>query len=378
MIPRFDYCASNFLKSLWYNSLNVKKILLVLCVIFGSFLLWNYAKTEEIVTTIKTISDTVTTSKISLQTKEKQYVFVPYWTFTRSLVTDSKYSLIYFGIGVNAQGVDTTKDGYSKLKLFIKLTPNTNERILAVRMTDKIVNAQILKSLSVQRKIASQAVELAIENNFDGVLLDYETSAFGFDTTTNNITSFYKIFSDNARGKNLLFYTTVYGDTYFRARPYDIKKISDLSDKVLIMAYDFSKSRGNPGPNFPLKNDGQYGYDFQTMVNDFQGDADNRKLVVVFGYFGYDWKVSSDGAAVASGIPLSTNEIKQDFVDECEYQSCSLNRSSESQEPSIRYVDEDGENHVIWFEDAQSAQKKKEFLKSKGILEIADWAYSYN
>ncbi len=355
----------------------MKWILLILVAIVGGIVVWNYAKPGTVKQTIKTIENKVNPKPIS-QSQQKQYIFVPYWSFTKSIVTDSDFALIYFGLGVNDLGVNKEEDGYLKLKTFANLTPNATERILAIRMTDKFVNAQVLKNLEVQEKIASEAVNLATENGFDGVLLDYETSAFGFDTTTNNISSFYKVVSQKVKSSNLLFYTTVYGDTYFRARPYDIKKIGELSDKVLIMAYDFSKSRGNPGPNFPLKETEEYGYSFERMISDFQKDVDNRKLVVTLGYFGYDWQVGGDGTAVASGVPLSTNKIIQDFVNDCAYDSCNLERDPSTQEPSIKYLDADGNRHAVWFEDTKSADVKKQFLKSKGILEIADWAYSYN
>lgn len=356
----------------------MKKVLIVLSVIIGSILLWNYAKPDNVKQTIKTISDKVTTPKIVSQKSEKQYIFVPYWSFTKNITTDSEYSLIYFGVGVDLEGLDENDDGYKKIESFIGLTPNAKERILAVRMTDKVVNAQVLKNLSVQDRMASQAVTLAQEHGFDGILLDYETSAFGFDSTTSNISSFFELFSKKVKESNLQFQVTLYGDTYFRARPYDVKKIGSVSDKVIVMAYDFSKSRGNPGPNFPLYDNGNYGYSFEKMTNDFQKDVDNEKLIIALGYFGYDWSVEKDGTSVASGVPLSTNEINQEFIQDCKYDNCSMNRESDSQEPSVRYVDEDGQSHVVWFEDQQSAQKKKDFLKSKGILEIADWAYSYN
>lgn len=356
----------------------MKALLIVLTVIIGSFLLWNYAKPEEVKKTIETIQETVSTPKVIPQTIKKQYEFIPYWTFTRNITTDSEYSLIYFGISVDEEGINRDEDGFKKLRSFIDYTPNAKERILAVRMTDKVINAKILKEVSLQEKIASDAVKLAQEYSFEGVLLDYETSAFGFDSTTNNITAFFKLFSDRVKSENLQFSVTLYGDTYFRARPYDVKKIGEISDKVIIMAYDFSKSRGNPGPNFPLIDNNEYGYSFEKMVSDFQKDVDNSKLVVALGYFGYDWVVSDDGTAVANGVPLSTNEIVQNFVDKCEYENCYMNRSSQTSEPSITYIDKDGESHTIWYEDNQSAQKKKEFLKSKGILEIADWAYSYH
>lgn len=318
----------------------------------------------------------VNTKKVVSQINPQQFIFIPYWSFNKSVVTNSENTLIYFGVGVNNEGIENNDQGYEKLKSFITLTPNSKRRILAVRMTDKNINAKVIKNLQAQENIATMAVSLALENNFDGVLLDYETSAFAFDTTTNNIFSFYKLFAEKVKANKLLFYVTLYGDTYYRARAFDVKKIGELSDKVLVMTYDFSKSRGNPGPNFPLLDKGVYGYDLQKMIEDYQKDVDNKKLVITFGYFGYDWRVDKEGVALASGIPMSTYEIKKEFVDECNYASCKLERNKE-QEPSIKYTDDSGENHIIWFEDALSVKKKKEYLKSRGILETGDWAYSY-
>ncbi|MDO8269876.1 MAG: glycosyl hydrolase family 18 protein [Candidatus Levybacteria bacterium] len=352
-------------------------ILIIGAVIVGSLLLWNYAKPEPVSTPIATNEKAKVVPSISAQQSEKQHVFVPYWTFTKNIVTDSEYSLIYFGVAINEKGLETSDRGYESIASFIRFTPNARERILAIRMLDKSINAKILKDSSLQEKIATDAVTLAKKYDFDGILLDYETSAFGFESTTNNITSLYKLFSNKARSQNMLFYVSLYGDTYFQSRPYDVKQISIISDKVLIMAYDFSKSRGNPGPNFPLVDINEYGYDFGKMISDFQKDVDNQKLIVTLGYFGYDWRVNGKGESVTNGVPLSTNEIEKEFIDECEYKECKLTRNGKTSEPSISYTDEGGEDHIIWFEDDASVSKKIEFLKTKGILEIASWAYSY-
>ena len=350
-----------------------------LAVLVGSFILWNYAKGDSLPVKKQTTPAKVYQSalKIIPQNKEKQYVFVPYWSFGKTITIDSQDSLIYFGIGVNEKGIELNDKGYENLSSFTSKTPNVKEKILAVRMTDKNINAEVLKSLLTQEKIASVAVSLALKNNFKGILLDYETSAFAFDSTTKNITSFYELVSNKAHANNLLFYVSLYGDTYFQSRPFDIKQIGALSDKVLIMAYDFTKSRGNPGPNFPLNDNKTYGYNMGKMVDDFQKDVQNEKLVVTFGYFGYDWRVDAKENALASGIPMSTNEIKKEFITKCSFKKCSFNRIESTDEPYIKYVDESNENHIIWFEDEVSIAKKKEFLKTKGILQIAAWAYSY-
>lgn len=356
----------------------VKTTLLVLVVIFGSILLWNYAKPSNPpaqnskIKISQTVNPPITSQKIP-----RQYLFVPYWSFTKTIDSADFDSVIYFGVGVNSQGIEMNDKGYENLPKFIPGTPMGAEKILAVRMVDKSINAEVIKSPTLEDKIASQAVSLALKNKFNGILLDYETSAFAFDSTTNNITAFYKLFAKKIHDVNLKFYVTLYGDNYFQSRPFDIKKIGEVSDKVLIMAYDFSKSGGNPGPGFPLSGREKYGYDFSKMVDDFQKDVPNTKIVIIFGYFGYDWKVDSKGNSISSGLPLSTLEITQKLITKCPFKKCSLSRLPNTNEPSIQYADDRGENHIVWFEDEVSISKKKEFLKTKGILETAVWAYSY-
>lgn len=356
----------------------MKKAVLVVIVIVGSYFLWNIAKPDPVKKISQNNTTKITGSTTIIPQKEaNEYLFVPYWSFTKNLVTDSKYSLIYFGVGVSATGLELNDKGYENLNQFITQTPNAKERILAIRMVDKSVNAEIIKNNLLQEKIASQAVTLAIKNKFDGVLLDYETSAFAFDSTTNNITAFYNQFAIHAHDAKLKFYVSLYGDSYFQSRPFDVKAIGEVADKVLIMTYDFSKSGGNPGPNFPLTGRDKYGYDLGKMVDDFQKDVSNEKIVVIFGYFGYNWRVDSSGNSLASGVPLTTTEITKEFITKCGFKKCELSRIPQSEEPSIRYTDDNEQNHIIWFEDSASIGKKKEFLKTKGILEVAFWAYSY-
>lgn len=354
----------------------MKKILLLLVIVVGSIALWNYAKPEAVKKITTVVSQKEQQAQITPQSKSKEYMFVPYWSFTKSIDGDSD-AYIYFGVGVNSTGIDYQDVGYKSIRKFTQLSPKNREKVLALRMTDKNMNAAILKDEVLQEKIASQTAELAVENNFSAVLLDYETSAFGFDSTTNSITSFYNLFSKQVKDKGQNFYVTLYGDTYFRARPYDINKISNIADKVFVMAYDFSKSRGNPGPNFPFAGKEIYGYDFEKMIEDFQKDVDNQKLVIVLGYFGYDWHTDKEGNALASGVPLSTNEIVKEFVSSCEEKNCILDRSPAGAEPFVKYADSEGTDHIVWFEDEKSVIKKKELLKSKGILETGAWAYSY-
>ena len=65
------------------------------------------------------------------------------------------------------------------------------------------------------------------------------------------------------------------------------------------------------------------------------------------------------------------------FIDKCGFKECNLTRDPKTSEAYIKYIDDSGERHIVWFEDEQSINKKKEFLRTKGIVETAAWAYSY-
>ena len=82
----------------------------------------------------------------------------------------------------------------------------------------------------------------------------------------------------------------------------------------MIMAYDFHKVKGNPGPNFPLNGKETYGYDLQKMTDDFLQFVPPEKLTIIFGLFGYDWVIDDKNNALQSGEALSYLQIKQKFL----------------------------------------------------------------
>ncbi len=307
---------------------------------------------------------------------KKTYIFIPYWTFSDSIVSDDFDSLLYFGVMADVNGINRDDPGFEKVASFMASTKSNKERILSIRMTDASINSEIIKNPSIQGKIIDDSIEIAKEYGFDGILVDFETSAFGFENTTKNISDFYSRFSVKVHENKLLFYTTLFGDSYYRARAYDIKHIGKISDKVLVMTYDFHKSRGNPGPNFPLRGNESYGYDLGALIKDYQKDIDNKKLIIVLGYFGYDWQIDKNKEAISNGVPLSTNKIQQDFVNSCVYKKCSLKRNSDK-EPYIEYIDTEGKPHVVWFEDEISIKEKLVELSKNGINQTGFWAYSY-
>ncbi len=311
--------------------------------------------------------------------QEIRSLFVPDWTLTDDPIDASVYdTMIYFGITPGKDGIDLKESGATHIDAFLQAAPSDTKKLLTVRMTDSTTNLAILDDKDAQKKLITQAVSIADDKGFSGIVLDLEISAIPFDSLTKQINDFTALFYKEAHNQNLSFAITIYGDTFYRIRPFDMKQLARTADTIMIMSYDFHKARGNPGPNFPLHGNEIYGYDMTRMVDDFLRVAPANKLVVVFGLYGYDWVVNGSGTAAGQGKPLTTQEINKQFVvSACPYKNCSIDRDSNAEELEIHYTDNAGRRHTIWSEDMESVAAKKEYLKQRGITQFSYWAYSY-
>ncbi|MCL5970666.1 MAG: glycosyl hydrolase family 18 protein [Patescibacteria group bacterium] len=321
-----------------------------------------------------------TASEKSVQIKkpvnQTKSVFVPYWAIPKGNES-GYYQFIYFGLAVNESGINKTDAGYKNIKIFVNSVDRNSFKFLTIRMLDNQQNLSILKDKNLEKKIIDNSLEIAKNNSFDGIVLDLEVNAMPFDSMLNKIDDFVKNFYSSSKKDNLKFYVLLYGDTFYRIRPYNVENIAKNSDKILIMAYDFYKANGDPGPNFPYEGKEEYGYDFKAMTDDFLKVTKPEKLGVVFGFYGYNWTVDEKGRSKSSGTAITLNNVEQKFLNNCNYKNCRIERDPKSLETKINYEDSNSDKHVIWFEDQNSAEKKAQYLSEKGISDIIFWAYSY-
>ena len=310
--------------------------------------------------------------------KETTSLFVPYWAVGTSKIDTSNFDrIIYFGILPNQSGINKDEAGSLSIKQFLRDVPQSKQKLLALRMTDSQTNFAILKSNESQQTIISQTINLAKQNGFDGIVLDLEISAIPFDTLIQEINSYTHAFYLQAKAAHLSFAITVYGDTFYRIRPFDVKTLAQNSDTVMVMAYDFHKANGEPGPNFPLAGRDVYGYDLQKMTDDFLEFVPPQKLAVIFGLFGYDWATTDKNQSAGTAQALTDEEIGKKFLQRCSYSQCTMKRDEQSAEAEVSYVDDNQMKHMVWYEDMQSVERKEAVLQQKGIRTFSFWAYSY-
>lgn len=315
-------------------------------------------------------------------------LFIPYWTLDQ-LDTDDlsvpvkdqteKKTLLYFGITPQSDGsINKTDPGYRSLNHdFISSSIQKEKKMLVLRMINNDINSALLDSQEKQNKLINEVVEVALKNGFDGVVIDLEVSILPTRELVGKISVFGEIASRKLHAQNLIAALAIYGDTFYRARPYDLTQLSKHIDMFYLMAYDLHKAGGNPGPNFPLSGREVYGYDFESMTADFRRSVSDNQLTVVFGMYGYDWWVDEKRRPIRPAEALTTSEIKEKFLNDCQLQNCVVRRDEKSSETEINYVDNSAGFHIVWFEDEKSVEKKIEYLKENGIGSVAFWAAGY-
>lgn len=330
---------------------------------------------EQEQTTQMSVSPTVISESKPVPSEiSNRMVFVPYWNIPSDENFSDYDSLIYFGITPEKTGELKDDIGLSGVETFVDETSPQKKRYITLRMLNTETNIEILANPSAQQSLLNETVEIAERYNFDGIVLDLEMSVIPFSDTQKDISEFVEQTVRKSHDNDLEVYMTLYGDTFYRGRPYDVAFLGEQVDGVLIMAYDFHKSRGEPGPNFPFERKGEY--DFQQMVQDFSKSVGPDKVTVIFGMYGYDWTLGEQGLPLKSAKAIPLHEIQSDILPGCQ-DDCKVSTDPSTSESNVTYSDPDGYEHVLWYEDEASVEVKMDYLQEQGIGSIGYWVWGY-
>lgn len=307
--------------------------------------------------------------------------FVPYWNIDESVTQQPQFGLeklpsraLYFGIPVTTEEVVLSEADRRQVREFSSRFGKF-KRSLTLRMTSTQVNLAILEDGDAWASIGTSTIALATEYGFDRVILDLEVSTLPTESVKKQIVDFSSYLGSQIHKANLGFDMTIYGDVLYRGRPYDLAALDNHVDRWYIMAYDFHKAGGLPGPSFPLRQGDLYPYSFEALLK--QWPLQKEKTHIVLGMFGYTWRVDDRGRPLRAASAVTTLQgINK--KSRCERSGgCSIKRDPVSSEMVIREPVEGGYWDETWYNDAQSTTDKISFLRSNGFLSISFWALGY-
>jgi spore germination protein len=144
--------------------------------------------------------------------------------------------------------------------------------------------------------------------------------------------------------------------TWAGAQAQDWRAIGAAADEVRVMAYDYAHSGSRPGPIAP-----------PSWVDRVLGLATRLvpvdRIVLGLPTYGYDW------ATGANGQPMQWADVQASARSHDARQRW----DGETSSPWLRYTDDNGREHTVWYENARSLGTKLDLAGRHGVTHVVLW-----
>ena len=144
---------------------------------------------------------------------------------------------------------------------------------------------------------------------------------------------------------------------------YDYAAVASACDAVLLMTYEWGYTYGPPMAVAPIGA-------VRRVVEFALTQMEPGKILLGFPNYAYDWTLPfTAGATRAQSIG---NEAAPLLA--AQY-GAEIQFDEQAQTPYFTYLDEAGQPHEVWFEDARSALAKFSLLTQYGLLGLGYWNF---
>lgn len=335
--------------------------------------------------------------------KKKEIIgFLPFWLVKEAKIDFTKITtLVYFGISLDKNGKivrlmdDSTEEpGWTKFnsdELSTIITTSNEKNIhteLAVRAMENEVITAIVNNPKSRQNVIDNALEEMKSKKIQGINVDFEYQGVPDAHTIENFNVFLEEFGKAVHSVNPRYTLSVdtYADTVKKVRLWDLKKIPSDVDKVIIMAYDYTRqSSVRAGPVAPLEGSpDKYEYDVAQTVKDYLSLIPKEKIILGVPFYGYDWP-TFDNTPMAEArkdtnnydpAALSSYKRSMELVRE---KNLKVEWDDDAQTPWFAYKDNEKSTwREVYFENEKSLVKKLELLIKNDLSGIGIWALGYD
>ncbi|MBB5149184.1 spore germination protein [Ureibacillus thermosphaericus] len=146
---------------------------------------------------------------------------------------------------------------------------------------------------------------------------------------------------------------------------HDYRAHGEIVDFVVLMTYEWGYSGGPPMAVSPIS-------EVEKVLNYALTEMPPSKIMMGQNLYGYDWTLPYvEGGQYARAIsPQQAIALAREHNAEIQFDPI-------AQAPYFYYVDDEGKNHEVWFEDARSIQAKFNLMKRLNLRGISYWKLSF-
>lgn len=227
---------------------------------------------------------------------------------------------------------------------------------------DSDLAASILRDPVRREKLINQLVEKAEEKGYRGINVDFE---YIYPEDRENYNEFLRTLVDQFHPKNLIVTTALAPKESAEQKgllyeAHDYKTQGDIVDFMIIMTYEWGWAGGRPRAIAPI--------DKVRDVLDYAiTEIPSEKIVMGIPLYGRDWRIPWEEGTIARTIsPREAVRLARTY-------GAAIQFDEKSQSPFFHYVDGEGQEHEVWFEDARSMQAKYDLIKEYGLRGGSYW-----
>ncbi|MHB8647030.1 MAG: glycosyl hydrolase family 18 protein [Thermomicrobiales bacterium] len=246
--------------------------------------------------------------------------------------------------------------------------PDTNALLRAARVKiipmvkNAATNADFTAQIATPEardKLAATIADLVVPRNYDGINVDFE------DIRPEDrplLTDTMARIAAKIRPSGKLVTQAIVGKTKDTTGGYggafDYAALAPSVDLAILMAYDYHYAGGNAGPVAPIG----WVRDVATYAAQTFGAG---KVLLGMPLYGYDWDLTSGGSAKAVTYAQALDRAKRPGA------TRTIDLASQSE--VVRYADDAGDRHEVWFESAATFDAKFSVVRQAGIAGFGLW-----
>jgi spore germination protein len=208
--------------------------------------------------------------------------------------------------------------------------------------------------------IVDRLYDLVETKGYDGIHIDFEgVNAADRDLLTDFMTRLYSSFHPQGWLVSQAVIARTSGASTYWGGAYDYAKLAQVNDYIAIMAYDYGyASRPDPIAVAPS-------WWVNSVVSYAVTRIPREKILLGMPLYGYDWNTTSGPPARSVTHPAAMQLAARP--------GATAGYSTEHQAPWVKYKDDNGDSHEVWFENGASFEAKLRLVTDHRLAGFAAW-----
>lgn len=223
---------------------------------------------------------------------------------------------------------------------------------------------RIMTNDALQQTIINNVLQTMRNKGYYGLTIDFERIA---PENRQRYNDFLRKVVNALHAQNYIVGTALAPKTYDITEgswhgAHDYRAHGQIVDFVVIMTYEWGWSGGPPMAVAPIN-------EVRKVINYAVSVMDPKKILMGMPLYGYDWTLPYvPGGEYARAVsPQRAVEIAAQYGARIQY-------DTEAQAPFFSYRDNQGREHVVWFDDARSVRAKFVMASEFGLRGVSYWA----